>query len=109
MAEEYKVRVTPYAMGQLHEIGRYIASTLQAPDTAKRWLDRVKNELASLSYFPARVPLTDEEPWRSQGIHKLVIKNHLAYFWIDEKSRTVYVTAVVYAKRSQREQLLLME
>ena len=52
--------------------------------------------------------LTEEEPWHSYCIHKLVVGNYLIYFWIDEAAFTVWITAVVYGSRDQRRQLLDM-
>lgn len=68
----------------------------------------MKKEMASLSYLPNRVMLTEEEPWHSEGIHKMVVGNYLIYFWIDEAAFTVWITAVVYGSRDQRRQLLDM-
>ena len=104
-----EVRITPYALRQMQEIVQYISVIRQSPDNAARWLDTIKKEIASLSYMPARIPLTEEEPWRSQGIHKMVVKNFLVYFWIDTDSSRVWITAVVYGRRDQREQLERME
>ena len=106
---EYKVKITPYALRQMQEIVRYISSILQSPENASRWLDTIKKELASLSSMPARIPLTEEEPWHSQGIHKMVVKNFLVYFWVDRDDLRVWVTAVVYGRRIQRQQLEQME
>jgi hypothetical protein len=39
----------------------------------------------------------------------MVVGNFLAYFWIDEPAQIVWVTAVVYGKRDQRQQLQQME
>ncbi len=102
---EYEVKITPYALRQMQEIIRYISATLQSPENAAHWLDTIKAELASLSSMPARIPLTEEEPWRSQGIHKMVVKNFLVYFWIDTDNLRVWVTAAVYGRRNQRQQL----
>lgn len=102
---EYTVRVTAYVLRQMTEIYEYIRYTLQAPENAARWLKRMESELASLSFMPARIPLTEEEPWHSRGFHKMLIGNYLVYFWIDGTRFHVWVTAVVYARRSQREQL----
>lgn len=102
---EYVVRVAPYALRQMSEISNYIRRTLQSPENAAHWLERMERELASLSFMPARIPLTEEEPWHSRGIHKMSVGNHFVYFWIDEIRAQVWVTAVVYARRSQREQL----
>ena len=106
---EYEVKITQYALRQMQEIVRYISATLQSPENAVRWLNVMQKELASLSTMPARIPLTEEEPWHSQGIHKMVVKNFLAYFWIDTDHLCVWVTAVVYGRRSQRRQLEQME
>ena len=105
MGKEYTVKITPYALRQMREIVHYISTTLQSPDSAVRWLDTIKEEIASLASMPARIPLTEEEPWHSQGIHKMVVKNFLVYFWIDDGSSCVWVTAVVYGRRNQRKQL----
>ena len=107
--EHYEVKITPYALQQMQEITRYISATLQSPTNAKAWLGRMKRELASLSSMPARIPLTDEEPWHSEGIHKMVVKNHLVYFWVDTAHLQVWITAVVYGRQSQREQLEQIE
>lgn len=107
--EEYTVLMTPQAEEQLQEIVRYIADTLQEPIAAIRLLDTLENEIDSLSIFPARAALTEEEPWRSYGIHKIPVKNYLIYFWIDETDKTVHITAVIYGKRDQRQQFKKMK
>lgn len=109
MGKEYTVKITPYALRQMQEIIRYISTTFQSPDSAVKWLDTVKKEIASLSSMPARIPLTEEEPWHSQGIHKMVVKNFLVYFWIDDGRSCVWVTAVIYGRRNQRKQLEYMD
>ena len=103
------MRVTLYALRQMQEIVRYISATLQSPENAIRWLDMIKKELASLSSMPARIPLAEEEPWHSQGIHKMAVKNFIVYFWIDTDNLLVWITAVVYGRRDQRQQLEQME
>ena len=102
----YQVKLTKQAQEQLREIFSYIRYTLQAPETAMKMLNTLETEIASLSRFPARVPLTEEEPWHSQGIHKFPVKNYLVYFRIDEDRKTVQVIAVIYGRRDQRQQLL---
>lgn len=106
---EYEVKMTPYALCQMREITHYISSDLQSPENAVRWLDMMERELASLSSMSARIALTDEEPWHSRGIHKMVVKNFLVYFWIDADNLCVWVSAVVYGRRNQRHQLQQME
>jgi len=45
----------------MQEIVRYISTTLQSSDSAVKWLDTIKKEVASLASMPARIPLTEED------------------------------------------------
>jgi toxin ParE1/3/4 len=97
----YKVTLTPQAIDQIHEIVIYISHTLQEPKIAKHWVDFLYKEISELNFMPSRYPLTDEEPWRTNGIRKMPVKNFLVYYLIDEESETVSVTAVIYGRRDQ--------
>lgn len=105
MGNKYDVKMTPQALRQMQETKQYIRVTLQAPNSAQKWLEQMKEEISTLSSMPARIPLVDDEPWHTQGIHKMVLKNHLVYFWIDDDNFRVWVVAVIYGRRDQREQL----
>ena len=98
---DYKVKLTDHAVAQLQEAVIYISQVLQASTVAKHWAARVKKELASLSTMPARYPLTEEEPWHTEGIHKMSVENFLVYYWINEEKKIVWITAIVYARRDQ--------
>ena len=103
--DEYKVKITPQASAQMLEIFSYISNTLKEPLTAERLLDELQKRILSLDTMPRRVALVDEEPWRSYGIHKMPVKNFLVYFWVNEEQKEVHITAVIYGKRDQLEQL----
>ena len=98
---DYKVKLTDHAVAQLQEAVIYISKVLQASTVAKHWAARVKKELASLSTMPARYPLTEEDPWHTEGIHKMSVENFLVYYWINEEKKIVWITAIVYARRDQ--------
>lgn len=101
MEKIYTVKTTFQAEEQIQEIIHYIAHELKAPDAALHLLDALEDSFVSLTYFPQRVALVNEEPWRNNGIHRLPVKNFLVYFWIDEDNMNVQVTAVIYNKRDQ--------
>lgn len=105
MPEKYIVKLTQQAEENLREIADYIRFTLQAPGTAAKMLDILAEEIFSLDHFPYRAPLTKEEPWHSQGVHALTVKNFLVYFWIDDAAKKVQVMGIVYGRRDQRHQL----
>ncbi|MCM1123589.1 MAG: type II toxin-antitoxin system RelE/ParE family toxin [Eubacterium sp.] len=59
--------------------------------------------------MPDRIKLTEEEPWRSEGIHRMRVKNYYVYFWIDEENCKVQVASVIYVARDQLVQLEMMK
>ncbi|MBQ9436989.1 MAG: type II toxin-antitoxin system RelE/ParE family toxin [Lachnospiraceae bacterium] len=105
----YTVRITRQAREHLRGIKKHIAEELLAPDAAKNTISAIKKEIKSLDKMPERIKLTDEEPWRSEGIHRMRVKNYYVYFWIDEENSKVQVTSVIYVARDQAAQLVLMK
>lgn len=103
--ETYTVLLTPQAEQQLRAVVRYVSHELLEPDTAHALLNALENAMSSLNTLPNRVPLVEEEPWRSEGVRKLLCKNFLIYFWVDRDLFRVHILAVVYARRDQLNQL----
>ena len=103
--KNYSVIITPQALGHLESIGQYVRVLLKSPETARRLISTLRKEMQSLSSMPNRIPLIDEEPWRSEGLHKMPVKNYIVYFWIDEMNNAVRVTAVIYGRRDQKHAL----
>ena len=63
----------------------------------------------ALEQSPKRYPLVDKDPFRTEGIRKVIVNKFLVYFWIDEVNQVVQVTAVIYEKRDQVKQLKKMK
>ncbi len=99
--------LTDYAQQQLMQIITNVSKLMAAPVAARHWSARLEKEITSLSYLPLRYPLLELEPWRSEGIHRMVVDKFIVYYWVDEATKTVWVIAVVLGKRDQ--QLALRE
>ena len=106
---EYAVNIGEQAETQLSELYHYIRDTLQAPKAAGDMLDLLDKEIRSLSRFPKRYALTEEEPWHSMGVRRIIVKNYLVYYLVDDAARAVDVTAIIYGGRDQKKQLAKME
>ena len=109
MADSYDVEVTLYAESALQEIGQYIVVNLQSPQNAISTLSAIRKEIRSLCFMPARIALTPDEPWRTEGIHRLQVKNFYVYFWINEAKKLVQIINIVYVGREQKAQFLQMD
>ena len=97
----YTVKITPHAVVQIQETIAYISKVLMVPETAKAWADHLEKEIGGLVLLPERNPLVDREPWKSRRIRKMTVKNFLVYYFVDKEKNTVWVTAVIYARRDQ--------
>ena len=100
--EQYEVRMTEKAYGSLRDIARHIAYNLMSPQTAVKTINYIRNELSKLDSMPSRIPLVNEEPWSSEGIHKMIIKKYIAYFIINEDQNIVNVLYVAYGRKEQK-------
>lgn len=109
MPGKFKVYITRYAYSQLKEIRQYIAEELFIPDTAKKLLLNIREAIGSLQSMPFRHQLVDEEPWKTEGVRRVIVKNFYVYYWTNEEKEEVHVTAVVYGRRDQVKQLEEMD
>lgn len=103
--KQYEVRSTIQANEHVLDYAEYIQNELFNPQAARKFVNDIRAAVKSLSQMPQRNPLTEEEPWRSMGIHKMVVGGYIVYYWIEEDAGVVHVTGVVYGKRNQIEQL----
>ena len=71
----YTVKVTKQAYGQMREIMSYITNELFAPEAAQNLLDKFQKAISDLADMPKMHSLVDEEPWRSEDVRKIVVKN----------------------------------
>jgi len=109
MPKNYKVKITRQAITQIEEIIHYISYELLASEAAISLLENMETIIDSLSSMPDRIAVIEEEPWHSEGVRKISVKNFLIYFWIDEENKKVQITAVIYKKRDQMKQLWNMD
>lgn len=95
----YRVMVEESAERDLTEILLYFTETLNEHKVAAKTYNMLRSGIAGLSDMPHRAPYINEEPYRMMGIRKLIMKNHIAIFLIDEKNREVHVIRVLHVRR----------
>lgn len=97
--EKYKVIFEPLAVDDLNETVNYIAQTLKEPEIAKRIYFSIKNHLLSLEEMPYRCKLVDDERFCKMGIRKLPVENYTAFYFVNEKSKSVHIFRILYNRR----------
>lgn len=64
---------------------------LLVPETAKKQVMRILEQVEKLDDMPNRFPLFEKEPWRSRGLRKLIIDNYIAFYYPNELVKEVVV------------------
>ena len=99
MTENYTVSYSGDALNDLREIYTYIANELLVPETAAAQVGRIRKEVRSLDFMPARYALVEWEPWHSMGMYQFPVNNFIVYYLVDDKERTVTVARIFYDGR----------
>ena len=100
-----KVVYTFRARQDLRDIYDYIAFTLLAPDAARNTTERILEAARSLQSMPERNPLYKEEPWHSQGVRFIPVKNYIVFYTVNTDTDTVSVARIMYGARDLSRQL----
>ena len=100
-----KIVYTNTVRRDLREIYEYIAYTLLVPNTAKAISETIMREVRSLESLPERNPLYQDEPWHSQGVRFLRVKNYLVFYTVNPDADTVSVARIMYGGRNISRQL----
>ena len=93
----YEILYAPEAREDIRAIYTYIAFDLQMPDTAKRQVDRIREEICELDIFPERYEQIDWEPWRSMDMRRLPVDRFVVFYCIREQ--IVEIVRIFYGGR----------
>ncbi|MCD8159285.1 MAG: type II toxin-antitoxin system RelE/ParE family toxin [Clostridiales bacterium] len=85
----------------MSEIRDYIAYQFLNPSAARNLIEEIRAAVLKLNKMPQRYRPIDEKPWGDFGVRKLMVKNFYVYYWIEEETAIVHITAVTYAMRDQ--------
>ncbi len=96
----YNIHITNKAERDLKEAVDYIEFVLKNPIAADNLLDKVDEEISSLSEFPQRFPVVDDRILGAFGVRFVTVNNYLIFFAVDEENQRVNVIRFQYAKRN---------
>lgn len=100
-----KIVYTFRARQDLKEIYEYVAFSLLAPDAARGMYQKIIESARSLETMPERNPFYKEEPWHSQGLRFLPVKNYLLFYTVNLENSTVSIVRILYGDMDIRRQL----
>ena len=96
---EYKIRYASSAIEDLQGIGHYFMLEWEDFSAAKRLIDAICDEIGKLNQLPRRFQIVETSPWKETNTHRMVFKNHLIYYQIDEANKCVYILRVLSCRQ----------
>ena len=96
---EYKIEITARAKRDLREVHAYISGTLKEPNVADELLDKIETKILTLKSMPFRHAVERDERLKLRNLRKLIVDNYLVFYTVIEKTETVFVVRVLYARR----------
>lgn len=92
--KQYRIEITELAQKDLEGIGDYIVYDLDNPTVAINTVRGIRTQINSLSIFPERNALDDDELLAEFGIRKDYYRNYKIYYVIDVD--TVYIVRILH-------------
>ncbi len=95
--EHYAVKFSPKAYNDLKNINEYICKELLEPDIAHEMSRLITDEISKLEYFPFRNPKVMSEKIKHENLRKMLVKNYIIFYDVDENSKLVNIHRILYA------------
>ena len=96
MDEKYEIKLSIKAKDDLKSIVLYIKNNLNEPAIAKKYSKIIREEIQTLEYSPQKFAIIDDNSIKDLNFRKLIIKNYIAFYRVNEESRVVNVERILY-------------
>ena len=99
----YQLEFLPIARQDMTEIASYISQELCNPSAAEKLANDLIQAAGRLVDFPfINAVHQTNKPLRKE-YRKLIVKNYIIFYWIDEDEKRVTVARVIYGRRNYDE------
>ena len=95
----YNIKIAPAAMEELTAIVRHIARDLHNPAAAQGLLDRIETCYTRLETSPYLYELCRDPQLKLRGYRRVILKNYIMFYAVDEEHNTVHILHFVYGPR----------
>lgn len=94
--DNYIVKLSLKAESDYINIISYIQNSLMEPDIAKKYAILIKDEISNLEFSPQKFSIVDTSIVKHKNIRKLIIKNYIVFYRINEEKKIVTVERILY-------------
>lgn len=94
--EKYTIKISLSASDDLKQIAVYMRNVLKVPNTARNYLKLLRQEIDKLAILPKRHEVIEKETINQFDVRKLVVKNYIIFYIVDDEEKTVNVERILY-------------
>lgn len=95
----YKLEILPTAKEDMVDIVRYISRELKNPEAAGRLAEELFEAMENVKVFPYSNPVHVPIRPLQFEYRKLMVKNYMLLYRVDERNRVITIARAVYSKR----------
>ena len=99
---KYKVVYAQKAFEDLDNIYNYVLINSLEPSIAGNLVKEIKQAITSLDILPLRHELIESSRKDLKDMRKLLVKNYVVLYRVNETTREVYVVRIVSCKRDYK-------
>jgi len=96
---EYEIVYSNESLEDLFKIYDYITNVQNEKANAIKLIETIKNSIKKLNVFPLRHPVVNFSPWKNIGIRYIIIKNHIIFYFVNEKENIVNIIRIFSSKQ----------
>ncbi|MCR5685729.1 MAG: type II toxin-antitoxin system RelE/ParE family toxin [Lachnospiraceae bacterium] len=96
----YSIHITSKAERDLNEALDYIEFNLLNPEAADGLLDNAEEMINALSIAPKKYKTVDDPVLAEWGVRLVIINNYLAFYIINDDTKTIHILRFLYGKRN---------
>ena len=102
----YKLEFLPLAQQDMIDIVQYIGVELKSPYAANRLADELVSADEGIVDFPYSTPAYTPSRQLKHEYRRLLVKNYILFYWIDEQTKIITIARVIYVRRDYEKRLL---
>jgi len=96
---DYKIYITKDAHNDLNDITTYIKNKLCNPTAALDFLSEIEKNYEMITKNPLMFALCIDSRLKNEGYRKIIVKNYIVFYKINENEKAIYIMRVIYGRR----------
>ena len=98
--KKYKIIYTKECKKEMKKIFNYITINLNAREQANHLFSIIKQRIKDLELFPDMYIKIDQYNKIKKKYHKMVVKNYIILYTIDDENHKVFISHIFYQRRN---------